>query len=171
MSVPSDEALERLGRQLGEGLLARGWRVATAESCTGGWIAKVLTDSPGSSLWFGWGFVTYADEAKGDMLHVPNKIFEQYGAVSREVARAMAQGARNASAAQLTVAVSGIAGPGGGTADKPVGTVWFGWTEPGGVHTERRHFDGDREAVRRQSVAHALELLLGVLDESPRSDG
>ncbi len=163
--APSDKELKCLGRRLGEGLLGKGWRVATAESCTGGWIAKVLTDVPGSSLWFGWGFVTYADEAKGEMLHVPTKVFDQYGAVSRETARFMAEGARGVSAAQLTVAVSGIAGPEGGSIEKPVGTVWFGWTDPEGTHTERCHFDGDRETVRRESVAHAIKLLLGVLDE------
>ena len=169
MIVSSDKDLNRLGCKLGEALLARGWNVATAESCTGGWIAKVLTDIPGCSQWFGWGFVTYADEAKERMLHVPKEVLDHYGAVSCETVRSMAEGARDATQAQLAVAVTGIAGPEGGSKEKPVGTVWFGWTDPGGFYAECRHFEGDRENIRRESVAHAIRLLLRVVNGSSGS--
>ena len=160
MSAPSDRDLERLARSLGERLKARRWRVATAESCTGGWVAKAITDVPGSSRWFTWGVVTYANEAKTAALGVPAATIERHGAVSEPVVRSMALAARRLSGAELAVAISGVAGPGGGTAQKPVGTVWFAWSGPGGTSTERCVFQGNREDVRRQAVAHALEGLL-----------
>ena len=169
MTVSSDKDLNRLGYKLGEALLAKGWSVATAESCTGGWIAKVLTDVPGCSQWFGWGFVTYADEAKERMLHVPKEVLDHYGAVSRETARSMAEGARDATQAQLAMAVTGIAGPEGGSKEKPVGTVWFGWTDPGGFYAECCHFEGNRENIRRESVSYAIRLLLGMVNGSSGS--
>ena len=122
--------------------------MACAESCTGGWISKTLTDVPGSSAWFGWGFVTYADDAKRDALGVPQSVLSAHGAVSEAVVAAMAERARTRAAAEFSVAVSGVAGPDGGTRDKPVGTVWFAWCGSGAARTERCRFDGDREAVR-----------------------
>jgi nicotinamide-nucleotide amidase len=154
--VQSDNELDGLARKLGEALRGRRWHVASAESCTGGLLAKTLTDIPGSSSWFGWGFVTYADEAKTAMLGVPEALVATHGAVSEQVARAMAEGARRVSGAEVAVAVTGIAGPHGATSDKPVGTVWLAWAGPSGTRAEQEVFAGDREAVRRQSVAHAL---------------
>ena len=160
MTVSSDKNLNRLGCKLGEALLAKGWNVATAESCTGGWIAKVLTDIPGCSQWFGWGFVTYADEAKERMLHVPKEVLDHYGAVSRETARSMAEGARDATQAQLAVAVTGIAGPEGGSKEKPVGTVWLGVASRGSRPLAIRKFHPyDRETFKHTTVHQALELL------------
>jgi nicotinamide-nucleotide amidase len=138
--------------------------VTTAESCTGGWIAKALTDVPGSSRWFGEGFVTYGNEAKVTRLGVPRSVLESKGAVSEAVARAMAEGALGRSGADVAVAVTGIAGPDGGVPGKPVGTVWFCWAEKRGgrvrSHMERKRFRGDREAVRRKTVRWALMRLL-----------
>lgn len=156
----SDQDLARLAARLGERLGALGWRLATAESCTGGWIAKSVTDIAGSSAWLDRGFVTYSNAAKQDMLGVLAETLAVRGAVSEPVVREMAAGALARAAAQVTVAVSGVAGPGGGTAQKPVGMVCFGFGLPTGVSTETCHFDGDREAVRRQTVAHALTRLL-----------
>jgi nicotinamide-nucleotide amidase len=158
--VPGDDALFRLAARVGEALVARGWRAATAESCTGGWIAKALTDVPGSSDWFEVGLVTYANRAKSGELHVDPRLIAEHGAVSEPVAAAMAQGAVARDGVDVAVAVSGVAGPGGGSAEKPVGTVWFAWAVPEGLVTERRVFAGDREAVRRRAVEHALEQLL-----------
>ncbi len=160
----TDSELLRLARELGAALEARRWRVACAESCTGGWIAKALTDIPGSSAWFGWGFVAYDDHAKVKMLQVAEHLLDAHGAVSEPVVRALAEGVRRASGAQLTVAVSGVAGPAGGTDEKPVGTVWFAWTGPDGTQTQDRRFAGDREAIRRDSVAQALHGLLALLE-------
>jgi nicotinamide-nucleotide amidase len=140
-------------------LIGRGWRMATAESCTGGLIAAACTDLAGSSDWFDRGFVTYSNAAKTELLGVPAEMIERHGAVSEPVARAMAQGARQRAGTQAAVAVTGIAGPAGGSADKPVGTVWFGWDMGADVWTEIRRFDGDRAAVRAQTVAHALARL------------
>lgn len=156
----SSDELEGLARELGAALAARGWHVATAESCTGGWIAKAITDIAGSSGWFGAGWVTYSNGAKTSLLGVPADLIEAQGAVSEAVVRAMAEGARKRSLADLAVAVSGIAGPGGGTPEKPVGLVWFAWASPDGVDAESRRFRGDRESVRRESVAHALRGLV-----------
>jgi nicotinamide-nucleotide amidase len=156
----TDAELTRLAERLGAALTARGWQVTAAESCTGGWIAKAITDVAGSSGWFGAGFVTYSNAAKVDALAVSAADIERHGAVSEAVVRAMAAGARRAAGADLAVAVSGVAGPGGGSADKPVGTVWFAWAGPDGERAERCRFEGGREAVRRATVAHALRGLL-----------
>ncbi|WP_029527329.1 CinA family protein [Polaromonas glacialis] len=144
-------------------LQKKGWFMATAESCTGGLIAAACTDLAGSSNWFERGFVTYSNAAKTELLDVDPELIERHGAVSEEVARAMAQGAVARSHAQAAVAVTGVAGPGGGSADKPVGTVWFGWATPGGTVTEMKRFDGDRASVRQATVIHALARLLELL--------
>jgi nicotinamide-nucleotide amidase len=141
-------------------LKKRGLMMATAESCTGGLIAGACTELSGSSDWFERGFVTYSNAAKSGLLGVPAELIAQHGAVSEPVARAMAAGALAHSPAQLAVAVTGVAGPTGGSTDKPVGTVWFGWATPGGVFTEHQRFDGDRAAVRTATVRHALAGLL-----------
>jgi nicotinamide-nucleotide amidase len=153
--------------ELAEILQKRGWRMASAESCTGGLIAGACTDLSGSSNWFERGFVTYSNAAKTEMLGVDAALIEAHGAVSEAVARAMAEGALRHSRAQVSVAVTGVAGPTGGSADKPVGTVWFGWATPAGVFAERMCFDGDRAAVRTQTVAHALARLPAQVDPAP----
>ena len=130
--------------------------LATAESCTGGLIAASCTELSGSSAWFDRGFVTYSNAAKTEMLGVDPQLIETHGAVSEAVARAMVVGALARSAAQVAIAVTGVAGPTGGSADKPVGTVWFGWSTDGVVTTEMRRFAGDRAAVRQATLAHAL---------------
>ncbi len=158
--LPSDRELAALAARLGEALLARNWTACTAESCTGGWIAKVMTDVPGSSGWFGTGFVTYANEAKMGLLDVPAEMLEAHGAVSEPVVIAMAEAARSRTGADLAVAVSGVAGPDGGTDEKPVGTVWFAWARPDRTRAERRQLPGDRERIRRLAVERALEGLL-----------
>jgi nicotinamide-nucleotide amidase len=163
---PDDAALTALAGQVGAALRRAGYRLATAESCTGGWIAKSLTDLPGSSAWFEAGVVAYANAAKSGLLGVPADVLAAEGAVSRGVAEAMATGARRACSADMTVAVTGIAGPGGGTPDKPVGTVWFAWSGPGGLRAQCLQFDGDRDAVRRQAVAVALEGVLTQLSDA-----
>ena len=157
---PTDHELEALAQKLGRALHVRSWRLAAAESCTGGWIAKTLTDVPGSSQWFYGGVVSYSDAAKTELLGVPAEVLAAHGAVSEATVQAMAAGACARFGTELAVAVSGVAGPGGGSADKPVGLVWFGWATPVGVTTARRDFAGGREAVRRQSVAVALERLI-----------
>ena len=154
----SDRAADVLAR-----LRARGMMVATAESCTGGMIAGALTAVAGSSDVVDRGFVTYSNEAKTEMLGVPAALIEAAGAVSEEVARAMAEGALARSRAGVTVSVTGVAGPGGGSAEKPVGTVWFGLARRGGeTACERRIFPGDRAAVRDATVNYAMELLWSV---------
>ena len=163
MSTVSDEALTRLAARTGRHLLRSGRQVATAESCTGGWIAKALTDIAGSSQWVVEGFVTYGNDAKIRALGVtPDQLAG--GAVSEAVARAMAAGALRRAGVQVAVAVTGIAGPGGAVAGKPVGTVWLAWARRRGrgvqVTATRRWFRGDREAVRRKTVRAALEGLL-----------
>ena len=155
-----DEHLDTLVERLAEALRARGALMATAESCTGGLIAGTCTALSGSSDWFDRAFVTYSNRAKTEMLGVPAPLIEQHGAVSQAVAAAMAAGARERAGVTYAVAVTGIAGPTGGSAAKPVGTVWFGWATPAGPVTECRRFDGDRTAVRQQTVAHALQGLL-----------
>ncbi len=156
--MPHDTAL--LVERLAQALTARGWMMATAESCTGGLIAGACTDRAGSSDWFERGLVTYSNAAKTELLGVPADLIAAHGAVSEPVARAMAAGARAHAPVQVSVAVTGVAGPGGGSAAKPVGTVWFGWATPQGVETECVRFDGDRAAVRQATVAHALAGLL-----------
>ena len=137
--------------------------MASAESCTGGLIAAACTDLAGSSNWFERGFVSYSNEAKTELLGVSSALIEKHGAVSEQVARAMAQGAIAHSRAQVAVAVTGVAGPSGGSAAKPVGTVWFGWATPSGVVSEMRCFDGDRAAVRLATVQHGLRRLVDLL--------
>ena len=153
--------------RLCEGLLARGWMMATAESCTGGMIAAACTDLAGSSQWFERGFVTYSNEAKTEMLSVDAALIADHGAVSEVVARAMAHGAVRHSRAQVAVAVTGIAGPTGGSATKPVGTVCFGFMVDGRLVSETRRFDGDRAQVRAQTVAHALQRLVDLVETTP----
>lgn len=145
---------------LAQALLARGWRLATAESCTGGLIAAACTELSGSSNWFDRGFVTYSNEAKAEMLGVDPALIAQQGAVSEVVARAMAFGAVRHAQAQVGVGVTGIAGPTGGTPDKPVGTVWFGFQVDGRLSSETCRFDGDRAVVREATVQHALRRLV-----------
>jgi len=158
-----DAALMRLAARLGKRLRERGRMVATAESCTGGWIAKALTDVPGSSQWFGEGFVTYSDDAKVRTLGVSRAALAREGAVSAAVARAMAKGALRRTGAEVAVSVTGIAGPDGAVPGKPIGTVWFCWVERVGGRTlsfvERKRFRGGRDAVRRSTVRHALRRL------------
>jgi nicotinamide-nucleotide amidase len=149
-----------LAAQLGQNLYRQGAKVTTAESCTGGGIAHAITAVPGSSRWFDYGFVTYSNEAKQRLLNVSAEILQTHGAVSSEVVSAMAIGAAYASSADFAVAVSGIAGPGGGSAEKPVGTVWFAWYSPAGLTNECHLFTGDRESVRDQAVRVALRGLL-----------
>ncbi|MBC6905684.1 nicotinamide-nucleotide amidohydrolase family protein [Saccharophagus sp. K07] len=150
----------QLATRLGELLLTLGAKVATAESCTGGGIAHAITEVPGSSQWFDYGFVTYSNQAKHELLGVDESLLSQYGAVSERVVRAMVKGAMAKASAQFAVAVSGIAGPGGGSAAKPVGTVWLAWGHPEGVLAERHQFAGDRHAVREQAVNVALKRLV-----------
>ncbi len=160
----SDLELSRLASRVGRRLLADGLCVTTAESCTGGWIAKALTDVAGSSQWFSEGFVTYSNESKVRRLGVSGAVLKKEGAVSEATARAMAMGSLKRSNAQVAVAVTGIAGPGGAVPGKPVGTVWLAWAERRGrgirVRVMLKHFRGDRDAVRRKTVRAALEGLL-----------
>ena len=168
--VPQDDGdagllfLERdtllLCRRLADALRSRGWRMATAESCTGGLIAAACTSLSGSSQWFERGMVSYSNQAKTELLGVPAVLIAQHGAVSEPVARAMAEGACRRSGAQAALAVTGVAGPGGGSRDKPVGTVWFGWQLGTLSATEMRCFPGDRAAIRAATVRHALQGLL-----------
>ena len=144
-------------------MLKKGLFLTTAESCTGGLISAACTDLAGSSAWFERGFVTYSNEAKTASLGVDAELIKQHGAVSQPVAEAMARGAITHSLAQVAVAVTGVAGPTGGSVEKPVGTVWFGWATPAGVVTEMRRFDGDRRQVREATVRHALEKLVTLL--------
>lgn len=157
MTAPTDAELDALSRATGERLLAMRHMLVTAESCTGGWIAKCMTDVPGCSGWFDCGMAAYSYEAKQALLGVRPQTLEEFGAVSRETVVEMVSGALVHSGATIAVAVTGIAGPGGGSEDKPVGTVWIGWKRRGGyARAEIFHFEGDRDAVRRQTVAAAL---------------
>ena len=163
--VPDDASLHSLAAHLGDRLRASHHMLVTAESCTGGWIAKAVTDIPGSSDWFDCGLAAYSYEAKQALLGVRPETLERHGAVSRETALEMVAGALEHSGASLAVAVTGIAGPGGGTPDKPVGTVWIAWKRRGGYpKAEAFRFDGDRDAVRRQTVDAALRGLGALLD-------
>ena len=160
-AIPDDIALRELALRVGEALKSHYLMLVTAESCTGGWIAKTVTDIAGSSEWFDCGLAAYSYEAKQALLGVRPQTLEEHGAVSRETALEMVSGALSHSGGSISVAVTGIAGPGGGTHDKPVGTVWIGWKRRGGyARAEVFHFGGDREAVRRQTVAAALMGLL-----------
>ena len=160
--APSEE-IPALTRQLAGLLLAKGQMMATAESCTGGMVAAACTDLAGSSAWFERGFVTYSNEAKTELLGVPAALIAEHGAVSEPVVRAMAEGALRHARAHIAVAVTGVAGPGGGSTDKPVGSVWFGWATAAGVKTQLRHFDGGRQQVRQATVQHALQGLKNLL--------
>ena len=191
LAPPSHDAeVATLVEALAQRLLAQGWMLATAESCTGGLIAAACTELAGSSQWFERGFVTYSNAAKAQMLGVDAALIAQHGAVSEPVARAMAQGAVQQAKAQVALAVTGVAGPGGGSADKPVGTVWFAWAVPDAaaaaattgartatpapqpaqappLHSEVQHFAGDRAAVRQATVRHSLRRLLALLPLMP----
>ncbi|HQT32188.1 MAG TPA: CinA family protein [Thiobacillus sp.] len=168
MARVNDEELHQLAGELGDALLACGWMVATAESCTGGWVGQLLTAIPGSSAWYERGFITYANAAKQEMLGVPAEILETHGAVSEEAASAMAAGALAHSHAQAALAISGIAGPGGGTPQKPVGLVCYGWAlEDGTVMSSTCRLDGDREEIRSRAVAAALRGLLELIGGKP----
>ena len=164
MARVSDEELHQLAAELGNKLHAHGWMLATAESCTGGWVGQLLTSLPGSSRWYERGFITYANDAKIEMLGVPAETIDQYGAVSEETASAMAAGALRNSHAQAALAISGIAGPGGGTPQKPVGLVCYGWAlEDGTVMSSTCRLDGDREEIRSRAVAASLRGLIDLL--------
>lgn len=176
-SHPTDDT-PALIEQLAQALLQRGWSLATAESCTGGLISAACTELAGSSQWFERGFVTYSNDAKHESLGVDAALIARVGAVSEPVAQAMALGALRHSKAQVSLAVTGVAGPTGGSASRPVGTVCFAWTLPSDsgptlgadtawVKTERQHFDGDRAQVRRATVQHALRSLLQWLGQKP----
>lgn len=157
--------LAALSRSVGAACHQRRLFLAVAESCTGGWAAQVITHTAGSSGWFERGFVTYSDAAKSELLGVREETLARFGAVSVETAQEMAEGALKHSRAQVSLAITGIAGPGGGSPDKPVGTVCFAWCRAGErAQTEILHFTGAREAIRRQSVVHALKGLLARLD-------
>jgi nicotinamide-nucleotide amidase len=165
--MPEDSAIHELATAL-VGELNRGKKaVATAESCTGGWIAKALTDVPGSSGCFGYGIVSYSNGAKESMLGVETLTLAEHGAVSEAVVREMAEGALRLSGADVAVAVSGVAGPDGGSEDKPVGTVWFAWSMRGDgditTDTDLQRFEGNRESIRMQTVIHGLEGVRGRL--------
>lgn len=160
-----DAALNRLAKTVAGRLAERSQWLATAESCTGGWIAKCLTDIAGSSGWFERGLVSYSNRAKGELLGVPAATIARFGAVSEQTARAMADGVLTHAPVDHALAVTGIAGPGGGTADKPVGTVWIAWQTRGGDAQARQYrFDGDREQVRRETIRAALAGLIARLD-------
>jgi nicotinamide-nucleotide amidase len=157
LAVVTQANLELLAGEVGALLKSKGWTLATAESCTGDWIAQAMTALAGSSAWFECGFVTYSNAAKMRMLGVAEITLVTHGAVSEATVQAMARGALQNSGAQVSVAVSGIAGPGGDSPEKPVGTVWIAWACPACVRTQRFVFSGDRAAVRGQTVAQALE--------------
>ena len=162
-----DDALVGLAEQVGRALKARGWMLALAESCTGGGVAEAVTAVSGSSAWFERGFVTYSNTAKIEMLDVNPRTLDAHGAVSLETVREMALGALARSHAHAAIAISGIAGPEGGSPGKPVGTVCFAWaTKNGTLHDEQRQLDGDRQSIRRQAAQYALERLLALLPAS-----
>lgn len=165
--MPEDETIHDLAMKVVHELSAAGKVVSTAESCTGGWIAKAMTDVPGSSSCFAYGIVSYSNGAKESMLGVQNKTLADNGAVSEPIVREMAEGALKLSGADISVAVSGVAGPDGGTDEKPVGTVWFAWSmrEPRGFTTETdlQRFEGNRDSVRAQTVLHGLRGVHGRL--------
>ena len=165
MAGISEEALIELADRVGRVLRQRQWLLTTAESCTGGWVAQVVTSVSGSSEWFDRGFVTYSNQSKREMLSVAGQTLDDYGAVSEAVVREMAAGALQCSQAQVSLAISGVAGPGGGTLDKPVGTVWVAWAvHEQGVSAEKFRFLGDRRAVRAQAVEQALLGVLGAVE-------
>lgn len=166
--LPAQAPTAHLVARLADDLLARGWMMATAESCTGGLIAAACTDLAGSSQWFERGFVTYSNEAKTQMLSIDPAQIDAHGAVSEIVARAMAHGAVRHSQARVAVAVTGVAGPSGGSPAKPVGTVWFGFMVDGRLVSEMRRFEGDRAQVRAATVRHALHRLIDLIEATER---
>ena len=155
--------MDELAKTLGARLKSAGAMLVTAESCTGGWVAQTVTSAAGSSAWFERGYVTYTDASKQELLGVREETLQHHGAVSEQTAREMAQGALARSKGTLAVAVTGVAGPGGGSREKPVGMVCFAWADRRGVTSDTRRFTGDRESVRRQSVVHALEGVMKAL--------
>jgi nicotinamide-nucleotide amidase len=162
-----DAELARLAVELGAALRRKRAKLAVAESCTGGWVAKCVTDVAGSSQWFDRGFVAYTNRAKQDLLGVSPQALLQFGAVSAQAAKEMAEGALIRSNADLALGITGIAGPDGGSPDKPVGTVWFGWATRGQpAETRQMRFDGDRDAVRRAAVAAALTRLIELIESN-----
>jgi nicotinamide-nucleotide amidase len=164
MARVSDAELQQLARELGDKLCARGWKLATAESCTGGWVGQLVTAMPGSSHWYERGFITYANAAKIESLGVPAETIATHGAVSEETAMAMAAGALRHSHAEATLAITGIAGPGGGTPKKPVGLVCYGWAlADGTLMSSTCRLDGDREEIRSRAVAASLRGLIELL--------
>ena len=167
MTNPDTRPITDICQQLAATLQQRGWMMATAESCTGGLIAGACTDLSGSSNWFERGFVTYSNQAKMELLGVDAAVLQDEGAVSEAVARAMVQGALSRAPVHAAVAVTGVAGPTGGSAAKPVGTVWFGWNIDGVVSSQVQLFPGDRAAVRATTVRHALAQLLARIDNTP----
>jgi nicotinamide-nucleotide amidase len=166
--MPTDSVVHQLAIRVGNKLRDERLTLATAESCTGGMVATAITDISGSSGWFERGFVTYSNQAKHEMIGVPNEMLDKHGAVSEPVARAMAEGALRNSRAQVSVAITGIAGPGGGTKEKPVGMVVFAWSNRLHTEVETLVFKGDREQIRVQAAAHSLRGLLTLLDEKER---
>ncbi len=165
MKIHSDDDLQQLTAQAAQSLLKKQWLLSVAESCTGGWVAKCCTDLAASSAWFDRGFVTYSNQAKQDMLGVNTETLNIDGAVSEQTVIAMAQGALQNSNANISVSISGIAGPDGGSAEKPIGTVWLAWATKNFAKTELHHFSGDRDAVRRQAVAIALKGIIKNVSE------
>ena len=165
MLSTSELSTQQLCGLVADLLLKKGLKLVTAESCTGGLISAACTDLAGASNWFERGFVTYSNEAKTELLGVEERLLQRAGAVCEGVARAMVQGALAHAHAQVAVAVTGVAGPAGGSPAKPVGTVWFGFAVPGQVVTEKCHFVGDRAQVRTATVQHALRRLVELLEE------
>lgn len=164
MARVSNEELQQLAGELGAKMLARGWMLTTAESCTGGWVGQLITTLPGSSQWYERGFITYSNAAKVEMLGVPEDTLATHGAVSEQTASAMAAGALAHSHAQAALAISGIAGPGGGTPQKPVGLVCYGWAlADGTLMSSTCRLDGDREEIRSRAVAAALRGLIDLI--------
>jgi nicotinamide-nucleotide amidase len=152
-----------LTQALAQILLTRGWTVALAESCTGGLVCATLTELAGSSEWFERGYITYSNQAKTECLDVPTELIESFGAVSEEVAKAMAIGARQNSGSNVAISITGVAGPSGGSREKPVGTVCFGWATENQALTRTMHFEGDRQSVRQQATEFALTELIALL--------
>lgn len=162
-----DQSTYDLAAKVGQSLIQRGWMLVTAESCTGGWVGQAVTAVSGSSAWYERGYITYSNTAKCEMLGVQQATLDRHGAVSPQTAQEMAIGALNRSHAQISVSITGIAGPDGGTAEKPVGMVCFAWAAQDGlVQQETHYFTGGREAVRRQAVVTALEGVLTMLSHA-----
>lgn len=163
----ANTTIEAIATIAGQSLTTKNLMLCTAESCTGGWVAKSCTDITGSSAWFDRGFVTYSNQSKQDLLNVSSMTLEQFGAVSEQTVIEMAQGALTNSTADISVAITGIAGPDGGSDDKPVGMVWFAWaTKNAVIQTHCHHYTGDRSTVRRQAVVTALKGIIDTISQS-----